>query len=57
MGVRAPHGAYVRQAKLCLRVWQVSFLEVLSFFSHRLLIGASPMSLNNLERDIKLNKQ
>ena len=38
--VRTPHGARMREAKLCSRVCQVVFLGVLTFSSH-LLIGPS----------------
>ena len=62
--VRAPHWSHVRQAKFwshvrqakfCLRVCQVVFLGFSRFRLPQLMIGASHMRGNNIERDVKLN--
>ena len=53
--VQAPYVAHKTSQVLLAGVWQVAFLGVLLFSSH-LLIGPSHMSRNNLERDMKLNK-
>ena len=52
--VPASRWPHVRQAKFCLRVYQVVFLGALPF-SPQLLIDPYHMSLNNLERDVKKN--
>ena len=52
--VRAPLWPQVRQAKFFLRVCQVVFSRGPPVFAH-LQIGPSHRSLNNLERDVKLN--
>ena len=49
-----PRSGHMKQAKFCLRVCQVVFLEALPFLPH-LLISPSHMSCNYLERDVKLN--
>ena len=49
------YGAHVRQVNFYLRVCHVFFFLGVSLFLPHLLISPSHMSLNNLERDIKLN--
>ena len=49
--VRAPLRPHVRQAKFCLRVCKVVFLEVLPFSP---LLLMARLKLINLERDVKL---
>ena len=48
---------HVRQAKFCLRVCQVFFFLGVLPFLPLLLLGPSHVALNNLERDVKLNKK